>query len=52
MYAIRSYYDLKLSSEQKMSTTKLIKELAQIDILEEGKVEDNFVGRPFHLDYA
>lgn len=34
-----------------MSTTKLIKQLAQIDILKEGKVEDNFIGRPFYLDY-
>lgn len=34
-----------------MSTTKLIKDLAQIDILKEGKVEDNFIGRPFYLDY-
>jgi hypothetical protein len=34
-----------------MSTTKLIKQLAQVDILKEGKVEDNFIGRPFYLDY-
>lgn len=34
-----------------MSTTKLIKQLAQIDILKEGKVADNFIGRPFYIDY-
>ncbi|NMB80186.1 MAG: ATPase, partial [Ignavibacteria bacterium] len=34
-----------------MSTAKLIYQLAQVDILKEGKVEENFVGRPFYLDY-
>lgn len=34
-----------------MTTEKLIKELAQVDILKEGKKEDYFVGRPFYLDY-
>lgn len=34
-----------------MSTQKLIKELAQVDILKEGKKEDNFIGRPFYLDF-
>lgn len=34
-----------------MSTTNLVMKLAQVDLLKDGQSEDNFVGRPFYLDY-
>ena len=34
-----------------MSLTEAIKNLASIDIFEEAPVKDNFVGRPFYVDY-
>jgi len=34
-----------------MSITNEIKQLAEIDILNDGKGPDMFIGRPFHVDY-
>ncbi len=34
-----------------MSLTEAIKNLASVDIFKEAPVKDNFVGRPFYVDY-
>lgn len=34
-----------------MSLTEAIKKLASVDIFEEAPIKDNFVGRPFYVDY-
>lgn len=34
-----------------MTLTTTIKNLASVDLFEEGKIKESFVGRPFYLDY-
>ena len=35
-----------------MEMTSTILKLAKIDLFKEGKNKDNFIGRPFYLDYG